>query len=52
MEQNNYCVDGNWFKTYNEARIYADELLVKYNTYRCIFTKAEIEASRHENHLD
>jgi hypothetical protein len=43
MEQNNYYVDGKGFKTYDEARIYADELLVKYNIYKCIYTKEEWE---------
>lgn len=44
MEQFNFYVDGKGFNTYQEARIYADELLVSENKYRCVFTKDEMDS--------
>jgi hypothetical protein len=44
MEQFNFYVDSVGFKTYQEARTYADELLVSENKYRCIFTKDEMDS--------
>ena len=44
MEQFKFYVDGVGFKTYQEARIYADELLVSENKFRCIFTADEMNS--------
>jgi hypothetical protein len=44
MEHFNFYVDCKGFNTYQEARIYADELLVSENKYRCIFTKDEMDS--------
>ena len=44
MEQFNFYVDSIGFNTYQEARVYADELLVSENKYRCIFTKDEMDS--------
>ena len=44
MEQFKFYVDGKGFKTYQEARIYADELLVSENKFRCIFTEDEMNS--------
>ena len=44
MEQFNFYVDSKGFNTYQEARIYADELLVSENKYRCVFTKDEMDS--------
>jgi hypothetical protein len=44
MEQFNFYVDSVGFNTYQEARVYADELLVSENKYRCIFTKDEMDS--------
>ena len=44
MEEFNFYVDGKGFNTYQEARIYADELLVSENKYRCVFTKDEMDS--------
>jgi hypothetical protein len=44
MKEWNFYVDGIGFNTYQEARTYADELLVSENKYRCIFTKDEMDS--------
>jgi hypothetical protein len=44
MEEFNFYVDGKGFNTYQEARTYADELLVSENKYRCVFTKDEMDS--------
>ena len=44
MEQFNFYVDSVGFNTYQEARTYADELLITENKYRCIFTKDEMDS--------
>lgn len=40
----NYFVDDKGFMTYQEARTYADELLITENKYRCVFTKSEMDS--------
>jgi hypothetical protein len=40
----NFYVDGIGFNTYQEARTYADEILITENKYRCIFTKSEMDS--------
>jgi hypothetical protein len=40
----NFYVDGKGFMTYQEARTYADEILVSENKYRCVFTKDEMDS--------
>jgi hypothetical protein len=44
MEDFQFYVDGKGFNTYQEARTYADELLITENKYRCIFTKDEMDS--------
>jgi hypothetical protein len=44
MNEFNFYVDSVGFKTYQEARTYADELLITENKYRCIFTKDEMDS--------
>jgi hypothetical protein len=44
MKEWNFYVDGIGFNTYQEARTYADELLVSENKYRCVFTKDEMDS--------
>jgi hypothetical protein len=44
MKEWNFYVDGKGFNTYQEARTYADELLVSENKYRCVFTKDEMDS--------
>jgi hypothetical protein len=40
----NYYCNGFWFATYNDAREYADILLIQLRVYKAIFTRSEIEA--------
>lgn len=40
----NFYVDDKGFMTYQEARTYADELLITENKYRCVFTKSEMDS--------
>ena len=44
MKEFNFYVDGKGFNTYQEARTYADELLITENKYRCVFTKDEMDS--------
>jgi hypothetical protein len=44
MNEFNFYVDCKGFNTYQEARTYADELLITENKYRCIFTKDEMDS--------
>ena len=44
MKDWEFYVDGRGFNTYQEARTYADELLITENKYRCIFTKDEMDS--------
>ena len=44
MEDFQFYVDGKGFKTYQEARTYADEIMITENKYRCIFTKDEMDS--------
>lgn len=44
MKEWEFYVDGIGFNTYQEARTYADEILITENKYRCIFTKAEMDS--------
>jgi hypothetical protein len=39
-----FYVDGVGFKTYQEARTYADEIMITENKYRCVFTKDEMDS--------
>lgn len=40
----NYYCNGFWFATYDDARAYADILLIQLRVYKAIFTRSEIEA--------
>ena len=40
----NFYVDGKGFNTYQEARTYADEILITESKYRCVFTKDEMDS--------
>jgi hypothetical protein len=44
MKEWEFYVDGKGFNTYQEARTYADEILITENKYRCIFTKSEMDS--------
>jgi hypothetical protein len=44
MKEWNFYVDGKGFNTYQEARTYADEILITENKYRCVFTKSEMDS--------
>ena len=44
MSEFNFYVDSVGFNTYQEARTYADELLITENKYRCVFTKDEMDS--------
>lgn len=51
----NYYVNGFGFEDYEEARRYADFLLEWKRIYKCVFTRAEMEAMKDEdvtNYLD
>lgn len=43
MEQN-YRVNGVWFKTLEEAQTYSDNILATKGVYYVVLTKAEIES--------
>jgi len=45
----NYYVNGFGFEDYEEARRYADFLLEWKRIYKCVFTKAEMEAMKEED---
>lgn len=51
MEQNYYC-NGEWFESYQAARVYSDILLKMTGAYNVVYTKAEkdsiINAIDHE----
>jgi hypothetical protein len=40
----NYYCNGFWFATYDDARLYADILLIQLRVYKAIYTRSEIEA--------
>jgi hypothetical protein len=40
----NYYCNGFWFATYDDAREYADILLIQLRVYKAIYTRSEIEA--------
>lgn len=42
--EHNYYVNGFGFEDYHEARRYADFLLEWKRIYKCVFTKAEMNA--------
>jgi hypothetical protein len=44
----NYYCNGFWFKTYSEARSYADILLNHFRVYKAIYTRSEIETHLEE----
>jgi hypothetical protein len=44
MEDFQFYVDGKGFKTYQEARTYADEIMITEHKYRCVFTKSEMDS--------
>ena len=44
MNEFNFYVDGKGFMTYQEARTYADEIMITENKYRCVFTKDEMDS--------
>jgi hypothetical protein len=44
MEDFQFYVDGKGFNTYQEARTYADEIMITENKYRCVFTKDEMDS--------
>jgi hypothetical protein len=44
MKEWEFYVDGIGFNTYQEARTYADEILITENKYRCVFTKSEMDS--------
>jgi hypothetical protein len=44
MKEWNFYVDGKGFNTYQEARTYADEIMITENKYRCVFTKSEMDS--------
>jgi hypothetical protein len=43
MRYNYYC-NGEGFDDYDEARAYAEVLLVEFRIYKCIFTRDEIQS--------
>lgn len=45
----NYYVNGFGFEDYEEARRYADFLLEWKRMYKCVFTKAEMNAMHQED---
>lgn len=45
----NYYVNGFGFEDYDEARRYADFLLEWKRMYKCVFTKAEMNAMKEED---
>lgn len=44
MDDFQFYVDGKGFMTYQEARTYADEIMIMENKYRCVFTKDEMDS--------
>lgn len=44
MDDFQFYVDGKGFMTYQEARTYADEIMITENKYRCVFTKDEMDS--------
>ena len=44
----NYFVDGQGFKTYEDARDYADTLFFIDRIFKCVYTRAEIESMLNE----
>jgi len=44
MDDFQFYVDGKGFNTYQEARTYADEIMITENKYRCVFTKSEMDS--------
>lgn len=47
----NYYVNGFGFEDYDEAKRYADFLLEWKRMYKCVFTKAEMNAMKEEDVL-
>jgi len=47
--EHNYYVNGFPFDCYEEARRYADFLLKWKRVYKCVFTKAEMNAMKEED---
>ena len=45
----NYYVNGFGFEDYEEAKRYADFLLEWKRMYKCVFTRAEMEAMKDED---
>jgi hypothetical protein len=45
MEQQHFYCNNYWFKTYDEAKMYADKVLEMDNKYYVVFTKAEKDAT-------
>ena len=45
----NYYVNGFGFEDYEEAKRYADFLLEWKRMYKCVFTKAEMNAMKEED---
>lgn len=43
MSENYYC-NQHWFKTYDEAKMYANKVLEMSNKYYVIMTKAEVDS--------
>jgi hypothetical protein len=43
MRYNYYC-NGEGFDDYEDARFYAEVLLVQFRIYKCIFTRDEIQS--------
>lgn len=43
MDKNFYC-NNHWFKTYDEAKMYADKVFEMENKYYVVYTKAEMDA--------
>jgi len=40
----NYYCNGFWFATYDDARLYADILLIQLRVYKAIYTRSEMAA--------
>lgn len=47
--ESNYYVNGFGFEDYEEAKRYADFLLEWKHMYKCVFTKAEMNAIHEQN---
>lgn len=40
----NFYVNNEWFCTYHDARVYADQLRKEDGIYRVVYTRAEMDA--------